>query len=128
MQIPTFTIFDADGNVTDANKCPRHETDNKRLLTLLGQPNHDTFPAVISWNDNFVVWPNALGDAVMEDYDTAEWRKWCEEVEQAMGQVSGLNKNMLFVGHLLTKAWEAGKPSKTLRTLCERILAFAEKA
>lgn len=127
MRIPTFTVFDADGNITDATKRQLHEADNRRLLNLLGQPKHDLFPKTISWNNDFVMWPENMGNAVSADYAPVDWQKWKNEAEQAHGQIGGLNKNMLFIGDILTKAWESGKPSPILAKLCEAIMAFAGK-
>src|SRR5690606_8067821 len=40
LNIPAFAIFDADGNITNANARPKHEKDNKALLSILGgDPN-----------------------------------------------------------------------------------------
>lgn len=126
MKIPTFTIYDADG-ATTTPKRERHEADNRRLLVLLGKPGADLFPTDIQWNDTYVVWPEDIGSSIKSDYDRTEWQKWTNEVEHAHGCIGSLAKNSLFIGDIMAKAWEAGKPSLTLTKLCNAIIAFAEK-
>lgn len=128
MQVPTFVLFDADGGEKDAPKRQCHEADNKRLLTLLGQDPVVPFPPDTLWQPAFVVWRDNMGNAVQADYDPADWQQWKNEAEQAHGQIGGLNKNALFISDILARAWDAGKPSTTLRKLCESILAFAGHA
>ena len=125
MQVPTFVIFDADGTEKDAQKRQRHEADNKRLLTLLGQNPVVPFPADTLWHPTFVVWRDNMGTAIQADYDSADWQKWKDAAEQAHGQIGGLNKNSLFISDILAKAWDTGKPSATLKKLCETMLVFA---
>lgn len=127
LKIPTFIIFDSDGDQTRADRKAAHQKDNERILKLLGQAGHDLFPAAISWQDNFVVWPTNLGDAVRADYVPTDWQKWREEVEAEMGQPGGLEKNALLIADVLTKAYDQGKGSATLKKLCESLLKFAQK-
>lgn len=127
MQVPTFVVFDADGNEKDKRKQQLHEVDNTRLLALLGQNPVVPFPPDTLWRPTFVVWRDNMGSAIQADYDPADWHRWKNEVEQAHGQIGGLNKNALFISDILARAWDAGRPSATLRKLCESILAFAEQ-
>src|SRR5690606_36019070 len=64
LSIPAFAIFDADGNITNANARPKHEKDNKVLLTLLGGDSAQPFPAATVWTERFVQWPTNLGDVL----------------------------------------------------------------
>lgn len=142
MNIPTFVIFDADGNVavelqtvnqqTEAacyqrllTQKTKHETDNARILKMLGQPNHPTFPPQISWQDNFVVWPENIGKAVGSDFQAADWQRWKEKAEQLHEQIGDLDKNSLFIADLLSEAWSEQKPSTTLVQLCQKLITFA---
>lgn len=124
MKIPAFVMFDADGNENNPTRKGKHQKDNERLFRLLGVPNHDLFPAASSWNDNFVVWPTELGDAVKADYSTTEWQRWESEMENELGQPGDLEKNSLFIAGVLSKAWET-KPSPTLQRLCQALLYFS---
>jgi putative ATP-dependent endonuclease of OLD family len=128
MKIPTFIIFDADGNETNEGRRGLHQKDNERLVRLLGQPGHDLFPAATSWNESFIIWPINLGVAVEADYVQADWQRWKNETEAELGQPGGLDKNSLLIAGILSRAWDEGKPSATLKKVCEALLKFAEKA
>lgn len=127
LAIPTFVIFDADGN-KGGNQQMEHQKDNERLLKLLKQPDHPIFPPTTSWQMNFVMWPADLGTTVQADYTHDEWTKWKGETEAGLGQPGGLGKNTIFISTMLTKAWDAGKPSATLTKLTEELLKFAQSA
>jgi putative ATP-dependent endonuclease of OLD family len=128
LTIPAFVIFDADGDIQKPDAQALHQKDNERLVKLLGESAHPFFPAVVSWQSNFVVWPSNLGAAVQSDYTQAEWAAWKSEVEAELGQPGGLEKNTMFISTLLAKAWAAGKPSSTLDKLAQTLLAFAQTA
>jgi predicted ATP-dependent endonuclease of OLD family len=145
LKIPTFVIFDSDGNVANELKTvdqqkdnaryqkllgqqKHHESDNTRILTLLGQSKHEVFPAQISWQETFVVWPENIGSAIEKDYQQQEFQDLKQKCEQNHGQIGGLEKNTLFLADLLTMAWEDKKPSPTLEKLCQALVEFARKA
>jgi len=144
MEIPTFVIFDSDGNVAAELKTidqqnekarydkllgqqKRHETDNSRILKLLGQPQHDLFPSQTSWHGTFVLWATNIGTAVEADYQAQDVKKWKESCEQKHGQIGGLEKNSLFIADFLSAAWDEHKTSPTLERLCVALLEFARK-
>ena len=127
LKIPAFIIFDSDGDEAKPDRKAAHQKDNERLFKLVGQARHDLFPSVISWQDEFVVWPTNLGDAIKADYAAPDWQKWKEEVEVEMGQPGGLEKNALLIADILTKAYDQGKYSATLKKLCESLLIFSQK-
>ena len=126
LNIPAFVIYDADGNNQGLKSENLHVKDNERLLRLLGHSgNIGVFPSTIWWNANSVIWPENLGVSVQSDFDPDDWRRWKSEAEAELGQPGGLEKNALCIGIILAKAWEAGKPSETLRLLCGKILEFS---
>ena len=49
LDIPTFVVFDADGNKT--NQSIAHERDNKELLRVLGGNDADPFPSATVWGE-----------------------------------------------------------------------------
>ena len=56
MHIPTFLVFDCDGQETDPEKRKLHERDNKALLCLMGKPGENPLPASDYWGSGFVMW------------------------------------------------------------------------
>lgn len=123
--IPTFVVFDADGNVTNATSRPKHEGDNRALLALCGRSEATPFPPTTVWGTNLAVWPTTLGALVIAELDAAAWRTAKDSVEAAFGQPGDLEKNPLFIAEVLTKCWEARARSASLQQLCERMIAFA---
>jgi putative ATP-dependent endonuclease of the OLD family len=124
--IPTFLMFDADGN-TDNSRRTMHETDNARLLKLLGRDGDSRFPAADVWGENFVIWPENIGESIKRDYLPGDWERWKQEVEQELGHAGNLDKNSLFIASILAKAWDEGKSSSKLEKLCDQILKFAQQ-
>jgi putative ATP-dependent endonuclease of the OLD family len=145
MNIPTFLIFDADSNVDTELKTVnqqtdnaryqkllgqkiKHEKDNTHILKLLGQPQHEVFPANISWQDNFIVWPENIGSAIEKDFQQQDWQKWKNIGEQLHGCIGNLGKNSLFIADLMTAIWGEKKTSPTLVKLCEKLIEYAKKS
>jgi hypothetical protein len=95
---------------------------------LLGQPKHEIFPAQISWQDKFVVWPENIGSAIEKDFQPQDWQKWKQAVEQLHGQIGDLDKNALFIADMMTAVWEEKKTSPTLTQVCQTLIEFAKKA
>lgn len=125
LSIPVFVMFDADGDETNANRRNLHKLDNERLLKLIGLDPTQPFPAAPLLTDKYVVWVENLGAKIRADYTETEWISWKSATEAELGQPGGLEKNSLLIAAMMEKAWEAGKPSGTLRQLCERLLEFA---
>jgi len=116
--IPIYLLWDGDQGVKDAKP-----QDNHRLLRLLGEPVTD--------------WPNFIGarcacfaqnlEATLrleigpEDFD-----KWVSEsqAEFTISKRAFALKNPMVVASVLKKAHEQGKESKSLRTICEKIVAL----
>jgi len=126
LQIPTFVVFDADGH--DVNRQQR-ERENLALLRLCSIEMPNPFPTVIFERPDLVVWPTEIGDVIEGDFGKVEWERHESAVRQkqrvTVTDVPRLDKNMLFIGHVLTEAYEAGKRSKVLDALCNRIIFFA---
>lgn len=139
LKIPTFVVFDSDRhtNLADASDSPeqkkrkdstrpKHEKDNVTILKLCGAPAGDPFPADTVWRDNVVMWNSEMGIVVAEDIGSDEWAKIADAVRKEEGiDVGDINKNSLFIGYRLTKAFEQNKKSPTLGKLCNAIIAFA---
>ena len=132
LKIPVFVIFDADRDVAlDAGgnptaKAPLHKKDNERLLKLLGGNAADPYPSSVVLQPTYAIWPKNLGLQVEGDFAGDDWAKWKNETESELGQPGNLGKNTLFIAGMMEKAWADKKPSKTLRDLCEKLIAFAK--
>ena len=68
-----FTLFDADGNITNLNQRPRHERDNKALLKLLGGNDSDPFPNVTAWGASYVQWATNIGNVLKAEIGVTVW-------------------------------------------------------
>ncbi|HEV7228588.1 ATP-dependent nuclease [Brevundimonas sp.] len=131
LSIPTFVIFDADGDklhnddpIVANSRRIAHEGDNKALLKQLTGTEMEAFPDQSIWGANFAVWPFDLGKSLKEDVGKADWEKFGTTASQLCGGAGGLHKNTVHIGARLQEAHAAGKPPQTLERLCEAILTF----
>lgn len=125
LNIPTYTVFDSDGNkVDDSAKKKMHERDNKAILRLNGIDDPAPFPKDTLWNPRFTMWNSDIGSIVEEDIGKDILREYKEKARAEHGLISGLEKNTLYIGTYLALAWEANKKSDSLIKLCDSILKF----
>ena len=104
----------------------KHEKDNLALQTLCKVANPVAFPSGNLWLSNMVVWKSEIGEIVKEDIGKTEWDTIVSEVRTKYSLESdGLNKNAVYIGYVLTEAWEKGKQSESLKKLITAILDFA---
>lgn len=122
--IPTYTIFDADGDQTEPAKQARHLNDNRALLGLLGGDAAEPFPTAVLAHANYTVWPTNLGDALKAELGNDRWKELHAEASNRFGYPSGFGKNMMPIGAKLAIARAAGNVISTLDGVCERLLAF----
>jgi len=123
--IPTFAIFDADGN----NKKPENERDNLALLRLCGVVEPEPFPKEILRAGCVQVWPTKISSAVTADLGEHAWGQAVDQVRDKMKiEIGGLQKNSPFIGYVLTEAWQQGARSQVLSDLCEAIIQFAAES
>jgi hypothetical protein len=96
---------------------------------LLNASDVDPFPANTIVRDDFVAWPTNIGDAVAADIGTDELSKIKDRVRAKHGiDVPNMEKNLLFIGFVMTQAWEEGKISPTLEKLCQHVVGFAKRS
>jgi predicted ATPase len=127
LEIPTFVVFDADGDKVGTPNQAQHERDNTALLRLCGVPKASPFPAAVFGTSSLVAWPTRIGDAVRDDLGAAAWQKYeaLARKKRAVIGVPDLGKNALFIGSILTAAHEDAKGSKILEGVCNQIISFA---
>ncbi|HWA94409.1 MAG TPA: AAA family ATPase [Terracidiphilus sp.] len=132
LRMPTFSIFDADGDkVGDASKRTRHHRDNVALLRLIGGDENDPFPTGPVWGGSYAIWPSDLGDNVEREFIVSLGIQGNLKFEALKGQANAecgfagdLGKNVVYIGKLLGLLQEAGAKSPTLDRLCDEIIAF----
>ena len=123
--IPTFVVFDSDGDKPDKNGSrTKHEKDNKAILRLCGIKNPIPFPAVDFLETNVVMWRSEIGSVVQAGIGKEDWAKFCELADKMYGHTGNMQKNMLYIGTVLSLAWDSGKKSADLEKLCKEICAF----
>lgn len=131
LEIPTYVVFDADGDKPDKNgNRTMHEKDNTALLRLCDVADPDPFPTAVFQTDCLTMWPADIGTAVKNDFGATEWDGLQTRVhkDQQVTDVTGLRKNSTFIGYVLAAAFAEGKRSTVLDKLCDRIIDFARSA
>ena len=133
-RLPTMVVFDCDGNTPEdepgkpTGRRKQQEEDNKAIFSLMGVTEVQPFPTEIIWSDGVVAWPNIISD-VIESEIGEEIAKFKDEVrDKRRIDLPNMGKNPLFIGYVMARAWEAGRKSRTLETLCDHILKFAAAA
>jgi len=121
--LPSFVVFDADGDTSKPEHRTRHERDNRALINLLGQA-HPPFPNSAIIAANHAIWPTNLGDAVKMDFGEHHERL-VNSARVRYGHEAGLDKQDLFIADWVATGRQAGYASATLQQLCAAILEFA---
>jgi hypothetical protein len=127
LEIPTFVVFDADGDKPDKNGSrAKHEKDNRAILSLCGVADPIPFPDTTYWGDCVTMWNSEIGSIVEADMGKESWIKYCAEADKVYCEAGNLQKNMLHIATCLALAWDAGKKSSNLEKLCLRLMKFAK--
>lgn len=128
LQIPAFAILDADNDKPDKNGSKeKHRKDNVAILYLCDVSSPEAFPSDVFWGDSVVMWPKDIGKTVKEDIGEEYWATYQTEADTKYGHAGNLRKNTLHIASSLQLAWEAGKKSASLTSLCKKIIEFANK-
>jgi putative ATP-dependent endonuclease of OLD family len=122
--VPVFVVFDADGDAKKEHR-PKHEKDNKALLSLLGS-KAECFPTDHLWGGNFAVWHANLTEVVKHDFG-ADYTRFAEAARLQYAQEGDLEKNRLFIADWLSAAYKENHKSATLEKLCKSIVDYATK-
>jgi hypothetical protein len=127
--LPYFVVFDCDGDTPaddaqhQTGRRAKHEKDNTAIFTLAGLADPQPFPDTPILQDKIAAWPTKLSDIVESEIGIAEGDAAKTSVRTKYGiNVSGMDKNGLFIGYTMAEAWEAGHKSATLSTLIESIM------
>jgi predicted ATP-dependent endonuclease of OLD family len=126
LNLPSFTIFDADGNEADPSNRRHHETDNLALLRLHALPNPNPFPQGTFWHHNLTVWESNIGEVVKSEIGEANLQRLGNQVRKKYNiNAPSMQKNTLFIGYVMAEAWAEDLKSPTLIKVCEQILTYA---
>lgn len=127
LEIPAFALADADGEKPDEN-----EKRNRALARIFGGDEDELFPLAPQWNSKFVLWPANFADTVERELIDSlgiQGQQRFDDIRTraraACGNADRLDKNPIYIGHLLQISWTAGARSPSLDKLCEAILTFA---
>lgn len=124
LEIPTFVIFDADGN--NKENAEQNRKYNTAILRLCEVANPDPFPAETLKRPNVWAWPTNIGDVVRSEIGVEDWDKLALALaKQRAFQLGTMAKNHVFIGHVLCAAWEDGRKSVVLQDVCRAIMSFA---
>lgn len=126
LQIPVFTVFDADGQDQGTTHEDEHRRDNERLLRLLGGDPSVPFPKDTVWGARFVMWSTTIGEIVKSEMPAAKCAEFESKANSAYGNPGGLQKNALQIGTKLQLAFESGIRPPCLDKLCDAIIQSAE--
>lgn len=123
LQIPSFVIFDADGDAKEQHK-HLHERDNRNLISALGI-SVDAFPTAIAMGDSYAIWPTTLHNEIKSSFADSDWQLLTNKARQTIDPGAGLKKNPMLIGALLGVMWHEEKKPKLLTDLTSRLLSFA---
>ncbi len=125
LDIPSFVVFDSDSDKPDKNgSLAYHESDNRCILALCDIEDVEPFPTQTYWSNHLVMWEKDIGNSVISDIGSEKWEELKNETNLKYGNIGGLEKNTLFIGSVLTSAWEKGSKSEQLIKLCNLILSY----
>jgi predicted ATPase len=127
LAIPCFVVCDADGHEQQETRRAHHERDNKALFKALNL-TCDPFPEKIQWGDTHAIWPETIETAVKGCFEKVCWEKLGSDARKKIDPGASLAKNPVFIGELLSLAWEEGKKPAVLVDLCATLSKFAERA
>jgi putative ATP-dependent endonuclease of OLD family len=123
LDIPTFVIFDADGNTANPEHRKRHARDNAIILKLLGGDASEPFPAAAVWHEKFVVWPANLGTLLKAEVGPAVWDPSYTAATKGLGNPEGsFAKNTVHIGEHLALLKAKNVIIPTLDRICSTIM------
>ena len=123
LNIPTFLVFDCDGNV-DEKWREHHKRDNISLFRAMAMDESEPFPETVMNNDCFA-WKNTLSDALKCSVPKETWEKCQNAVDLDFEHGGGLKKNVLHIAAFVEKLWDEGVRPDPLEKLSDSLLMFA---
>lgn len=125
LEIPSFVVFDADGNTENEQNRAKHEHDNKNLMKALNVAS-EPFPETALLGENYAIWPDEIGEQIEKEITKPVWGKLTNAAKGSFDPGSRLSKkNPLFIAETLRLAWGEGHKPESLAKLVERLVDFA---
>ncbi len=125
LSIPSFVMFDADGNKTKESERKQHARDNSALLRIVGGDADVPFPENAIIAKDHAVWPHNLGAQLKSKTDTGLWDKCYTGATKGLGNPEGsYAKNILHIGHHLSAMRDSGATLKDLDDVCDSIISL----
>jgi len=135
LDLARFVVFDADGDTEpdtpekQTGKRKQHERENTTLMKLMGIADPLPFPKDILRDRSLTVWPTKIGDVVRSEIGPEHWSKCEQAVRNAHENYSSdMGKNSLFLAYVILEAWDEGRYSTSMKTLCEDIVEHARRS
>lgn len=128
MGIPSFVLFDADGNKTNENERKKHEKDNTAIVTALGGDGKTPFPTETVWEERYVQWPHNIGATLRAEVDKGIWDSTFGKVSKGLGNPDGgFAKNPIHIAHHVELLMQEKAIPKSLDALCGHLLKFCAR-
>lgn len=134
LEIPVFTIFDADSDKLDhsnpntaRSRTTQHTRDNLSIFRLEDVATHEAFPVETYWGSNLVVWPHDLAASLRDEIGDEVWGELGSAASSAFHNEGGIQKNTLHIAERLIEAKRKNVALPSLDRLCASLLAFAAK-
>jgi hypothetical protein len=125
LSIPTFVVFDADTDKTDASEVDKNRRDNSCILKLCSVDSFNPLPAETLWKDNVVMWATNIGKEIRGEIGEDIWNVAEEEMRTLYQYHKGVkSKNSLLITATLEKLWNKSVKSPSLERLCQSILLY----
>lgn len=123
LELPVFTVFDADGDTKGQDHRTSHKRDNQALISLLNM-DYEPFPSENIIKKNHAIWKTNIGSVVKAEFGN-HYDQVVERARVHYAHEGGLKKNEFFISEWLNIAREKEIVSQTLQQLCAAILDFA---
>jgi putative ATP-dependent endonuclease of the OLD family len=128
LEIPVLAMADADAGKPNPLEA---EKQNLAIARVFGGDENQLFPLAPQWNDRLVLWPADFADSVKREFivalgvqGAAQFEDMQKRARKECGDSPRIEKNPLYIGHLLAFLKEAGVTSESLDFLCEKLIAF----
>lgn len=122
--IPSFLIFDCDGNAAEKWR-HHHEIDNNGLLKAVGVDSDGPFPEETVAKPHCVAWKNCMTDELRNHIDPEIWNRCQNQTDLDFGQGGRLKKNVMHIASFVENLWNEGVRPAPLEELSESLMRFA---
>jgi predicted ATP-dependent endonuclease of OLD family len=127
LSIPTFCMFDSDGDEKNEQKRIVHEKDNAAILQLCGITEPSPFPNDVYCSPYLTQWPIDIEQSIRSSLKPADWDKAFGRARKQLGNPSGdFKKNPVFIAEILRQFHSSKTSIDLLDSTCENIQKFCK--